>query len=373
MAAAHAVWLPRRNKVPAIVPRIHAIVEHRSRALSLGDADGKLLSMQTGPILIAGAGAVGSIIGGMLRASGHQVALLGRPDHLEAIARRGLNIDGMFGHREVHGFELFHDFNQLRGRKFGLIVIAVKSYDTAPMAALLPELLGDEAIAVSAQNGLGNIEIIGAHLGPERVLSARVIFGAEIEKAGKVRVTVFAEPVAVGPAPDLSGAATPILERAAGQISAMLAEAGIPTRAVADIRPWLWTKLFYNAALNPLGALLKTHYGALGDDPELRRIMDAIVEEAFAAAQASGVQLPYRRAADYLAVFYNRLLPVTYDHRPSMLSDLEHRGRTEIGALNGKVVEIATRLGLQAEMNRTMAALIRARERGGQGKRQEDR
>jgi 2-dehydropantoate 2-reductase len=323
--------------------------------------------MLTGPILIAGAGAVGSIVGGMLRSAGHNVALLGRSHHLDAIARSGLTIDGMFGHHEVHGFELFHDFNQLRGRNFGLIVIAVKSYDTAPMAAGLRNLLGDGAIALSAQNGLGNIEIIAEQLGPERVLSARVIFGAEIEEAGSARVTVFAEPVTVGPAPDLSGAATPVLERAAAQIAAMLAQAGIPAQAVTDIRPWLWTKLFYNAALNPLGALLKTHYGALGDDPDLRRIMDAIVEEAFAAARESGVHLPYHAAADYLAVFYDRLLPVTYDHRPSMLADLEHRGRTEIGALNGKVVEIAAQLGLRAEMNRTMTALIRARERGWRG------
>jgi 2-dehydropantoate 2-reductase len=320
--------------------------------------------MLTGPILIAGAGAVGSIIGGMLRAAGHQVALLGRSYHLDAIARRGLTIDGVFGHREVHGFELFDDFNQLRERKFGLVVIAVKSYDTALMATRLRDHLGAGAIAVSAQNGLGNIEIIAEQIGPQRVLSARVIFGAEIERAGSARVTVFAEPVMVGPAPDLGAAAMATLESASTQIAAMLAEAGIPATAVADIRPWLWTKLFYNAALNPLGALLKTHYGALGDDPELRRIMDTIVAEAFAAAQASGVQLPYQAAADYLTVFYERLLPVTYDHRPSMLSDLEHRGRTEIGALNGKVVEIAARLGLSAEMNRTITALIRARERG---------
>lgn len=327
--------------------------------------------MLTGPILIAGAGAVGSIIGGMLRAAGCQVALLGRPRHLEAIARRGLVIDGLFGYREVRGFELFDDLNQLRDRNFSLIVIAVKSYDTEPMASRMRALLGEDTVAVSAQNGLGNIETIAAHLGPERVLSARVIFGAEMTAAGSVRVTVVAEPVMVGPAPDLSGTAAPALERRAGEIASALTEAGIPAQAVADIRPWLWTKLFYNAALNPLGALLKTHYGALGDDPELRRIMDAIVEEAFAAAKASGVHLPYRTAADYLSVFYDRLVPVTYNHRPSMLADLEHRGRSEIGALNGKVVEIAASLGLRAEMNRTMTALIRARQRSWQHRLEE--
>ena len=100
--------------------------------------------MLTGPILIAGAGAVGSVIGGMLRAAGHQVALLGRSNHLDAIARRGLIIDGRFGHREVHGLELVHDSGRLRGREFGLIVIAVKSYDTEQMAIHVRGLLGDD-------------------------------------------------------------------------------------------------------------------------------------------------------------------------------------------------------------------------------------
>jgi 2-dehydropantoate 2-reductase len=319
--------------------------------------------MLTGPILIAGAGALGSVMGGMLRAAGHRVALLGRRAHLDAIARRGLTIDGLFGRREVSGFELFHDIGELRGRKFDLILIAVKSYDTARIAAHLAGLLAEDGVAVSAQNGLGNLEIIGEHLGTDRVLAARVIFGAELEHAGSVRVTVFAEPVAIGPAPPLSGAATPALEQAAARIAADLSSAGIPTHAVDDIGPGLWTKVFYNAALNPLGALLGVHYGALGEDPELRRIMDAIVHEAFAVAQATDVALPYRSAAEYLAVFYSRLLPATFHHRPSMLADLQHRGRTEIGALNGAIVKRAAKLGLGAEMNRTVTALIRARER----------
>src|SRR5260370_17200831 len=195
--------------------------------------------MLTGPILIAGAGALGSVMGGMRRPDGAQVALLGRPAHLDAVARRGLNIDGLFGRREVSGVELFHDIGQLWGRKFGLIVIAVKSYDTAPIAAHLAGLLGEGGVAVSAQNGLGNLEILGEHLGTDRVLGARVIFGAEMEHAGSVRVTVFAEPVAIGPAPPLSGAATPALERVAARIAADLSSAGIPTHALADIAPWL--------------------------------------------------------------------------------------------------------------------------------------
>ncbi|HEY2107716.1 MAG TPA: 2-dehydropantoate 2-reductase [Candidatus Binataceae bacterium] len=131
----------------------------------------------TGPILIAGAGALGLVMGGMLRAAGHQVCLVGRPRHLDAIARRGLIVDGMFGRREVSGFECFHDLGELR-RKFPIILVTVKSYDTAEMAARLPGLLADGGVAVSVQNGLGNLEFLAQHLGSENVLAARVIFGA---------------------------------------------------------------------------------------------------------------------------------------------------------------------------------------------------
>jgi 2-dehydropantoate 2-reductase len=162
--------------------------------------------MLTAPILIAGAGALGSVMGGMLRAAGHRVALLGRPRHLEAIARHGLVLDGLFGRREVNGFELFHDEDELRGRRFGAIVVAVKSYDTAQIVPRLAGLLDEGGVAISAQNGLGNLEILADHFGAQQVLAARVIFGAEMAAAGNVRVTVFAEPVMIGPAPNLSGA-----------------------------------------------------------------------------------------------------------------------------------------------------------------------
>jgi 2-dehydropantoate 2-reductase len=326
-----------------------------------------------GPILIAGTGALGSVIGGMLRANGSQVALLGRPRYLDAITHQGLVVDGRLGRWEARGFECFSEIGELRRRRFALILLTVKSYDTAAMAADLASLLAPGGVAVSVQNGLGNLEILAQHAGKENVLAARVIFGAEIDQPGRARVTVIAEPVTLGPAPNLSGSAAPALASKAERIAAALSAAGIPAQAVGDIRPWLWTKLFYNAALNPLGALLKLHYGALGEDPELRMIMDAIVHEAFAVSRRMEVRAPFGSADEYLAAFYGRLLPSTYDHRPSMLADLEYRGRTEIGALNGRIVELAAAMGLQAPANRMITALIRARERKWRPPPQEDR
>ncbi|HSR57023.1 MAG TPA: ketopantoate reductase family protein [Candidatus Binataceae bacterium] len=319
-------------------------------------------TMETRRILIAGAGAIGSVMGGMLRRAGHDVTMLGRSTHLEAIGRDGLHLGGLFGDHVVKGFTLASDPSQL-GAPFEFVLLTVKSYDTAAVADQLRNLAARDGLVVSMQNGIGNIAILVEHFGAARVLGGRVIFGAEIVAPGRVEVTVFADPIAVGPAPAIQPGESARLFERARELAAILSGAGIPTEPCADVIPLLWTKLFYNAALNPLGALLRLHYGALAADPDLRAIMDAVIEEAFAVAARSGVALPYRSAGEYRAVFYSRLVPSTFNHRPTMLYDLEQRGRTDIAEMNGKIAELARGLGLRAETNRILTRLIRARER----------
>jgi 2-dehydropantoate 2-reductase len=318
--------------------------------------------MGTKPILIAGAGAIGSVTGAMLSASGRQVALLGRKPHMDAIAREGLQLSGFFGERVVRDFTLASVAGELRG-PFDLILLTVKSYDTESAARDLDRLLSRQGVVVSMQNGIGNVELLVERLGAARVLGARVIFGAEIVSPGAVRATVFAEPVAIGPAPAVQGAHSARLKERASEVAATLSAAGIAAHPCGDIAPYLWAKLFYNAALNPLGALLRLDYGALAADPDLRAIMDGVIDEAFAVAERMGVAPGFKSAADYRAHFYSKLIPPTVTHRPTMLYDLERRGRTEIGAINGKVADLAERLGVRADANRMLTRLIRARER----------
>ncbi|MGA6970811.1 MAG: 2-dehydropantoate 2-reductase, partial [Candidatus Binatus sp.] len=159
-------------------------------------------TMTDTPILIAGAGAIGSILGGLLHDAGHEVTLLGRRAHLEAIGRDGLRISGLLGNRTVTGMKLALDPAQFTG-EFELILCAVKSYDTESIAVALGSHLTADGVIVSMQNGLGNIEALSEVFGRRRVLGARVIFGAEMPSPGHAHVTVFAQPVAIGPAPAL--------------------------------------------------------------------------------------------------------------------------------------------------------------------------
>jgi 2-dehydropantoate 2-reductase len=318
--------------------------------------------MSTRPILIAGAGAIGSIMGAMLRRAGHEVTLLGRENHLEAIARDGLRISGILGDCHVRGLVLASDAARLQG-PFDSIVLTVKAYDTEAMADRIKHLLAANGLVVSMQNGVGNLDILVERFGPARVIGGRVMLGAEIRDAGSAHATVFGEPIALGPSTLANREHCAALFERAREVAAMMTAAGIPTEAFEDIAPLLWMKLFYNAALNPLGALLRLHYGALAGDPDLRTIMNEVIEEAFAVAAALEVPVPYESAEDYRAVFYSKLVPVTFNHRPTMLYDLEQRGRTDIMEMNGKVVELAGRVGLRADTNRLLTHLIRARER----------
>jgi 2-dehydropantoate 2-reductase len=309
-------------------------------------------------VLVAGAGAVGSVVGGLLAAAGHGVTLLGRTTHLDAIARYGLSIEGLWGDHRIGGFALARRPDEIDGR-FDAILLTVKSYDTGAMLAAVAKMVATEGSVISLQNGLGNVEQVAAAVGPERALGGRVIFGAVLPRPGVARVTVFADPIALGAA--VAGVVP--AEVRARDWTARLAAAGVPTELTPSLQSHLWTKIFYNAALNPLGALLGLPYGALADDPEGRALMDTIIDECFAVAGARSIAPLVSTADAYRDLFYGRLVPSTAYHRSSMLQDLERGRRTEIEAINGCIWRYGREAGIPTPVNATMTRLVRFRER----------
>jgi 2-dehydropantoate 2-reductase len=318
--------------------------------------------MESPRILIAGAGAIGSVVGGLLHLAGHRVTMLGREAHADAIRSRGLRITGKLGAHFISGLEIVSDSGVLEGR-FDLILSTVKTYDSDAIAEDLRERLDDHGVIVSIQNGLVNIETYAHRFGPKRVLGARVIFGAETVEPGCVHVTVTSDPLAIGPAPAFHREDSAALQARAIEITAMIDSAGVPCVAVADVMPVIWTKLIFNAALNPTGALLGMSYGELAADESVRSIMDRAIDEAFAVARAEKVAVAFKDPNAFRESFYGRLIPATFKHRPTMLFDLRRRARTEIDALNGAIVRLATAHGLDAPINRALTAMIQAAER----------
>jgi len=308
-------------------------------------------------ILVAGAGALGSVLGGLLAAAGRDVTLLGRRTHLEAARAGGLVIDGLFGtHRIVRGLTYATDPAELRDA-YAAIFLTVKAWDTVAMVATVAPRLARDGFLLSFQNGLGNVEAAERAVGSARVVGARVIFGAELVAPGHVRVTVFADPVLIG-SPDPSDRhRRAVAERWATELAA----AGVPAEPTDDLMAALWAKVFYNAALNPLGALLGLRYGDLPRHPDTRAIMDTVIDEAFTVARAEEVPLRWRDAGEYRDEFYGRLVPSTAEHRPSMLQDIERGRPTEIEAINGQIAARGARRGIPTPVNATLTRLIRAR------------
>lgn len=110
-------------------------------------------------ILIAGCGAIGSIFACLLRQTGYDVTILGRAFHLDAIAVRGLRLNGIWGDHFATDFNVATTAAEIAGT-FGLVLIAVKSYDTQSMVDTVAPLITADGIAISLQNGLGNVEIL---------------------------------------------------------------------------------------------------------------------------------------------------------------------------------------------------------------------
>ncbi len=311
--------------------------------------------------LIMGAGAIGSVTGGFLAKAGHSVSLVGREEHIKSIRNNGLKIDGIWGEHFIPPERFAELLTEPVSPDYDYVLITVKAYDTDAVAEQLKKvfknyLKKNPIIFVSMQNGIGNIDALQKKLGKNNVAGARVIFGAKINNPGEVTVTVIAEPTAFGPGE--SNSSRDLRERLKS-LAETMDSAGIPSRYVDDLRPYLWAKVFYNSALNPLSALLNTSYGELAKNPCTKCIMDRVIDEAFSVAKGLKVKLFWKTSDEYKRHFYNKLVPPTSSHYASMLEDLK-RKRTEIDAINGAVVRYAKKLNLPVPVNETLTNLIRA-------------
>ena len=282
--------------------------------------------------LLYGAGALGQALGCMLATDGHQVDLILRKRFINAIDHHGLEVTGIFGKftSPPERIALFPHISQTTAQ-YDYTLITTKSYDTETALKDLATIAERAGNVVSMQNGCGNVEQVENCFGRERSLGARVITGFEIKEVGSVNITVSADDIHVG------ASRSGTIPETASLLAKAISDAGHPCKAVDDIHQSLFAKLLYNCALNPLGAILGVHYGALAESSDTRIIMDMVIDETFNVIKALGGTTPWPNAKEYKTHFYKNLIPVTYSHRPSMLQDLENNKPTEVDSLVGYV------------------------------------
>jgi 2-dehydropantoate 2-reductase len=306
--------------------------------------------------LVIGAGALGSVFGGFLARAGQDVTLVGRERHIARIRERGLDISGIWGEHLVKMENLFTDTAALRGETFDAVLMCVKSYDTMQAVRDAALLVGTESVVVSLQNGLGNVETIAEVVGWDRTVGGRVIFGVEFVEPGSVKITVYAEEVMLG------SPRQQVKRERIERIVTDFTAAGIPTLYTDEIEKYIWSKVLYNCALNPLATILRTHYGSLLEQEETRTLMHDVLKEVFEVARAHGVKLFWERYEDYVALLFSRLIPATHEHHPSMLQDISRGKRTEIDALNGAVCTLAEKVGIAVPLNSTIRHIVKTME-----------
>ena len=300
--------------------------------------------------LIVGVGALGSAYLAFLNKAGYKaLGLLKKGKSLENI-----KVEGIWGNFEQR-VECIDSLDLLSFEP-DLIILTVKSYDTEGALKSIEALKKGNSLLMIAQNGYGNYERAIELFGKGRVILSRVIFGAKLLNWGHVRITVCGDDVVIGDPLGL------IDEDFLKSLAELFSKAGIPTRYERDVYKYLWDKIIYNCALNPLGAIFEKTYGELASNPYTKQIMDSIIEEIFMVIKAKSIPTFWERAEDYKRHFYERLVPPTAEHYPSMLEDIK-RGKTEIDSLNQALVELGKSAGLTLPTNEIIVRLIKAKER----------
>jgi 2-dehydropantoate 2-reductase len=305
-------------------------------------------------ILVFGAGAVGSTVGGLLAKSGHRVTLVGRNPHMTRIASSGLQISGLWGDHQITDVKTA---TEIPAGTFDWILVTTKAYDTESAARALAVRFPKDVPVLHLQNGVGNAEILAQHLGWPRVISGMIIVGFQIPVAGRTIVTVQADKVKIGRKDGT-------VDSAVEQITKAFHQANIPAEAVSNIQMHLWGKVLYNASLNALAGILGVKYGDLLH-PYPWSIIEKVIREAYRVLTLEGQQLFWDSAEGYLDHLKSHQVPDTFDHKPSMLADLHHGRRTEIDYINGALAALGRKHRESTPVNDTLIAMVHALEENG--------
>ena len=327
------------------------------------------------PIVVAGAGAIGCFVGGMLAAAGRRVALLVRPRVRTEIERFGLRLTDFDGSETTLGagqLALSEDASIFHSA--GIVLVTVKSADTAGVADEIAKHAPEDAVIVSLQNGVGNVAVLRERLGEcageglgespggRRVLAGMVPFNVVAMGEGRFHRSTSGD-IHVG--------------ENAENTAAMLSVPGLTLRASRDITGVQWGKLIINLN-NALSALSDMPLRAQLADRDWRRLFADQMVEGLAAMKASGIQpvaatpippgwMPtlLRLPDPVFNAILGRTMKIDPEARSSMWQDLKQGRKTEIDYLQGAIIALAEQHGVAVPLSRRIVTLIKQAEAAG--------
>jgi 2-dehydropantoate 2-reductase len=298
--------------------------------------------------VIMGAGAMGSLFGGLLTLSGEDVWLVDIwKENIDAMRSNGLKVEDR-GKVQIIPVKATTDVASVG--KADLILFFVKTYQTEKAVSDVLVLQKENTVFLTLQNGLGNEEAICKQVDRRKVILGVTGQGATLLGPGHIRHAGWGKTY-VGELDEK------ITDRVT-QIAQVFRKAGIETEVSSHIHDLVWEKLLVNVGINALAALTGLKNGQLLDYPETVRLMEALVSEAVEVTRRKEIQIdenPMNRV--------KVVIEATRENRCSMGQDLDYKRRTEIDAINGAVVKEAERFGILVPYNQMITDLIKVIEK----------
>jgi 2-dehydropantoate 2-reductase len=312
--------------------------------------------------VIAG-GSVGLGLTASFSLAGARVTLMVRTASVETLRTQPVTVTGMLGeHRLEPGRITIEDADHPTQACLDcdVLVVTTKAYDVAdalrPYA--LPGAPGRPRAILLMQNGLGSAEAARDVMGPDTpVFSTTMLIGLQRHGLNQVSVNAHSGPIRTGSLlGDDAQAIAPMLE---------VADRGfLPMVNEPNIQHAIFAKLLFNACMNPTGALIGRNYGELLENEHSRGLITHLADETLRVFASSNNYRPAENGRHYVeGTLIPVVIPRSVSHRSSMLQDLESGRRTEIDYLNGAIVKMGHKVGIDTPFHQSIVELIHARER----------
>jgi len=291
-------------------------------------------------VLVLGAGAIGSLFAARL-STAHDVTVLVRPAHADAINRDGLRLMGLDA--GVYRVRAVTTLQEIPPR--ALVLITTKVNDNQTIAEAIAPLVHDDTMIVCVQNGLDGERIVRDAVPRGAVLRAITQLGAIFREPGVADFKIQGETA---------------IERGdrSADIATLFTACGLPGRVSDDIRVEIWRKLIVNCVINPITSILQSEVGTIAD-ASLDPIKQLVIDECLAVSRADGVTL----SIDFLD-FLTRAYGPSHNIA-SMQQDLRKGKTTEIDFMNGAVVAMGRRYGIACPVNAALTSLVKTMEGSG--------
>ncbi|HEX8837904.1 MAG TPA: 2-dehydropantoate 2-reductase [Candidatus Acidoferrum sp.] len=297
-------------------------------------------------IAVVGAGAVGGYFGGLLARAGAPVVMIGRPRFVNAVKKEGLFLDTLQFQEKVH-LEASPDISAVHGAD--IVLFCVKTTDNTGTARTIAPFLSNNALVLSMQNGVDNVEQIRVAAGIDALPSV-VYVAASVPEPGRVK-HVGRGDLVVGPKSERT-------ER----IAALFSRANVPCRISENIEGELWTKLVWNCALNAVSALGHAKYGQIATSADAWKVVETAVDEVLAVARAANIHPPGLEDPKFALAGALKIATQMAEALSSTAQDMNRGKLTEIDSLNGYVSRRGAELGVPTPVNHALFALVKLAE-----------